>query len=166
MNDKDTHVSWMFMFQNRLLEAYAYSRMNGSQTEKTNQSTATILPLELFSQLCNSDQQLSLLNLWTKVHSEDEEQSRSRRGKQFGSEGQIAEGAKSSKKVAQNLLKYGDKLVGNNSCCRCSFDSVMYNCSQAFSEKQTILVLFLLVATIFFTCQQELIGTIICSVIS
>lgn len=55
MNDKDTHVSWMFMFQNRLLEAYAYSRMNGSQTEKTNQSTATILPLELFSQLCNSD---------------------------------------------------------------------------------------------------------------
>jgi hypothetical protein len=34
MNDKDTHVSWMFTFQNRLLEAYAYSRMNGSQTEK------------------------------------------------------------------------------------------------------------------------------------
>jgi hypothetical protein len=55
MNDKDTHVSWMFMFQNRLLEAYAYSRMNRSQTEKTNQSTTAILPLELFPQLCNSD---------------------------------------------------------------------------------------------------------------
>ena len=47
MNDKDTHISWMFTLKKRLPEACAYSRMDHKQKK---QSTAAILPLELFSQ--------------------------------------------------------------------------------------------------------------------
>lgn len=48
INDKDTHISWMSILKKRLPEAYAYSRMDRKQKK---QSTAAILPLELFSQL-------------------------------------------------------------------------------------------------------------------
>jgi len=84
MNDKDTHISWMFILKKRLAEAYTYSRMDRKQEK---QSTAAILPLELFYQLYNSDSSFRFWTVRPKFTLKMKSKAEADENKQFGLEG-------------------------------------------------------------------------------
>ena len=110
-------ISWVFKKKEKIADVKiardedARSRMDYRQktTRSRHLTSGTSLSVLELRRAAFASESLD------QVRSEDEEQSKSRWARQSGLEAWEAEGAKSSKKVAKQLLKYGGELVGHNS---------------------------------------------------